>query len=155
MKLVIGNDHAAVDMKNEIMDYLKSKGVEVVNVGTDTPERFDYAVAAYKAAKLVASGEADGGVLICGTGVGIGLAANKLNGIRCCTCSDPYTAKLSKQHNNTNMISFGARVIGPETAKMIVDEWLGAEFEGGRHAQRVDLIMEIEQTQKLASRGLE
>lgn len=153
MKLVIGNDHAAVDMKNEVMEYLRGKGIEVINVGTDTSERFDYPVAAYRAAKLVASGEADGGVLICGTGVGIGLAANKFKGIRCCICSDPYTARLSKQHNNANMIAFGARVIGPETAKMIVDEWVGAKFEGGRHAERVGLIMEIEQTQALASRG--
>ncbi len=153
MKLAIGNDHAAVEMKNEVMDYLKSKGIEVVNVGTDTSERFDYPVAAYRAAKLVASGEVDGGVLICGTGVGIGLAANKVKGIRCCICSDPYTAKLSKQHNNANMIAFGARVIGIETAKMIVDEWLDAKFEGGRHAERVALITEIEQTQALASRG--
>ncbi|MBO4916205.1 MAG: ribose 5-phosphate isomerase B [Oscillospiraceae bacterium] len=153
MKLAIGNDHAAVDMKNEVMEYIKSKGIEVVNVGTDTAERFDYPVAAYRAAKLVASGEVDGGVLICGTGVGIGLAANKMKGIRCCICSDPYTARLSKQHNNANMIAFGARVIGIETAKMIVDEWLNAKFEGGRHADRVALITEIEQTQKLASRG--
>lgn len=153
MKLVIGNDHAAVDMKNEVMEYLKSKGIEVVNVGTDSSERFDYPVAAYRAAKLVAAGEADGGVLICGTGVGIGLAANKVKGIRCCICSDPYTARLSKQHNNANMIAFGARVIGIETAKMIVDEWLNAKFEGGRHAERVALITEIEQTQALASRG--
>ena len=153
MKLAIGNDHAAVDMKNEIAEHLKSKGVEVVNVGTDTPERFDYPVAGYRVAKLVASGEADGGVLICGTGVGISLAANKVDGIRACVCSDPYTAKLSKQHNNTNIIAFGARVIGVETAKMIVDEWLNAKFEGGRHAERVALITEIEQTQKLDSRG--
>ncbi|MBQ9458325.1 MAG: ribose 5-phosphate isomerase B, partial [Oscillospiraceae bacterium] len=127
MKLAIGNDHAAVEMKNEIMEYLRGKGIEVVNVGTDTTERFDYPVAGYRAAKLVASGEVDGGVLICGTGVGISLAANKVNGIRACVCSDPYTAKLSKQHNNTNIIAFGARVIGIETAKMIVDEWLGAK----------------------------
>ena len=153
MKIAIGNDHAAVEMKNESMEYRKGKGIEAVNVGTDTSERFDYPVAAYRAAKLVASGEADGGVLICGTGVGIGLAANKVHGIRCCICSDPYTARLSKQHNNANMIAFGARVIGVETAKMIVDEWLNAKFEGGRHADRVALITEIEQTQALASRG--
>ena len=153
MKLAIGNDHAAVEMKNTIMEYLRGKGIEVVNVGTDTGERFDYPIAGYRVAKLVAAGEVDGGVLICGTGVGIGLAANKVKGIRCCTCSDPYTAKLSKQHNNTNVISFGARVIGDETAKMIVDEWLNAKFEGGRHAERVALITEIEQTQALASRG--
>ena len=153
MKLAIGNDHAAVEMKNEIVEHLKGKGVEVVNVGTDTPERFDYPVAGYRVAKLVASGFADGGVLICGTGVGISLAANKVRGIRACVCSDPYTARLSKQHNNTNIIAFGARVIGIETAKMIVDEWLDARFEGGRHEDRVALITEIEQTQKLASRG--
>lgn len=153
MKLAIGNDHAAVEMKNEILAYLESRGVQVLNVGTDTVERFDYPVAAYRAAKLVASGEADGGVLICGTGVGIGIAANKVKGIRCCICSDPYTAKLSKIHNNANMIAFGARVIGIETAKMIVDEWMNAAFEGGRHEQRVALISEIEETQRLESHG--
>ena len=149
MKLAIGNDHVAVEMKNEIMAYLESKGVEVVNMGTDTPERFNYPVSGYKVAKLVASREVDGGVLICGTGVGISLAANKVHGIRACVCSEPYTAKLSKMHNNSNIIAFGARVIGIETAKMIVDEWVSAEFEGGRHGTRVDMITEIEQTQDL------
>ena len=153
MKLAIGNDHAAVEMKNEIMDYLEGKGIEVVNVGTDTAERFDYPVAGDRVAKLVASGAVDGGVLICGTGVGISLAANKVRGVRAVVCSEPYTAKLSKQHNNTNIVAFGARVVGTELAKMIVDEWLNAEFEGGRHAQRVALIDEIERTQSLASRG--
>ena len=98
---------------------------------------------------MVANGEVDGGVLICGTGVGISLAANKVKGVRCCVCSEPYSAKLSKQHNNSNIIAFGARVIGVELAKMIVEEWLNAEFEGGRHANRVDMIMEIEATQEL------
>ena len=151
MKLAIGNDHVAVDMKNEIRAYLESKGIEVVNVGTDSTERFNYPVSGYTVAKLVASGAVDGGVLICGTGVGISLAANKVHGIRACVCSDPYTSKLSKQHNNTNIIAFGARVIGIETAKMIVDEWLAAEFEGGRHQTRIDMIAEIETTQSLAA----
>ena len=149
MKLVIGNDHTAVEMKNEIKAYLESKGHEVINVGTDTTDRFHYPVAGYKAAKLVASGEVDGGVLICGTGVGISLAANKGKGIRACVCSEPYTAKLSKMHNNSNIIAFGARVIGVELAKMIVDEWLNAEYEGGRHAERVAMISEIEETGSL------
>lgn len=149
MKLAIGNDHAAVEMKKEIMAHLEGKGIQVVNVGTDTTERFDYPVSGYKVAKLVAAGEVDGGILICGTGVGISLAANKVKGIRACVCSDPYTAKLSKQHNNTNIVAFGARVIGIETAKMIVDEWIGAQFEGGRHQGRIDMITEIEQTQHL------
>ena len=149
MKLAIGNDHVAVDMKNEIKEYLESKGHEVINVGTDSSERFNYPVSGYKVARLVADGKVDGGVLICGTGVGISLAANKVHGIRACVCSEPYTAKLSKQHNNTNIIAFGARVIGIETAKMIVDEWLAAEYEGGRHAIRVGEITEIEETQHL------
>lgn len=150
MKLAIGNDHVAVEMKNEIMAHLKDRGIEVINVGTDTPDRFNYPVSGYKVAKMVANGEVDGGVLICGTGVGISLAANKVKGIRACVCSEPYTARLSKQHNNANIIAFGARVIGVELAKMIVDEWLDAEFQGGRHAERVDMIMEIERTQSLA-----
>ena len=149
MKLAIGNDHVAVEMKNEIMAYLESKGVEVVNVGADTPERFNYPVSGYKVAKLVASGEVDGGVLICGTGVGISLAANKVHGIRACVCSEPYTARLAKEHNNANIIAFGARVIGVEMAKMIVDEWMNAKFQGGRHSERVAMIMEIEETQSL------
>lgn len=149
MKLAIGNDHVAVDMKNEIKAYLEEKGIEVIDVGTNSKERFNYPVSGYKVAKLVASGQVDGGVLICGTGVGISLAANKVRGIRACVCSEPYSAKLSKQHNNTNIIAFGARVVGVELAKMIVDAWLGAEYEGGRHQVRIDMIAEIENTQSL------
>ncbi|MBR2702316.1 MAG: ribose 5-phosphate isomerase B [Erysipelotrichaceae bacterium] len=149
MKLAIGNDHVAVEMKKEIKEYLEEKGYEVINVGTDSSERFNYPVSGYKVARMVADGEVDGGILICGTGVGISLSANKVHGIRACVCSDPYTAKLSKQHNNTNIIAFGARVIGIETAKMIVDEWLNAKYEGGRHQVRIDMIKEIEETQHL------
>lgn len=149
MKIVIGNDHASVEMKNDIKTYLESKGIEVVDVGTNSTESFNYPISGYKVAKMVVSGKVDCGIAICGTGVGISLAANKVHGIRCCVCSDPYTAKLSKQHNNTNVLAFGARVIGVETAKMIVDEWLGAKFEGGRHQVRVDMITEIEATQSL------
>ena len=149
MKLAIGNDHVAIEMKKEIRAHLESKGIEVLDVGTDSPERFNYPVSGYRVARLVADGKVDGGVLICGTGVGISLAANKVRGIRACVCSEPYTAKLSKQHNNSNIIAFGARVIGIETAKMIVDEWLGASFEGGRHQTRIDMIREIEETQHL------
>lgn len=149
MKLAIGNDHVALAMKNEIRAYLESLGIEVVDVGTNSANRFDYPISGYRVAKLVAAGEVDGGVLICGTGVGISLAANKVPGIRACVCSDPYTARLSKQHNNTNIIAFGARVIGIETAKMIVDEWLAAVYEGGRHQKRIDMISEIERTHTL------
>ena len=133
MKIGIGNDHAAVDMKNEISEYLKEKGYEVVNYGTDSNESCDYPVYGEKVGEAVAHGDVDLGILICGTGVGISLAANKVEGIRAVVCSEPYTAKLSRQHNNTNILAFGARVIGIETAKMIVDEWLNAEFMGGKH----------------------
>lgn len=149
MKLAIGNDHVALEMKNQIKAYLESKGVQVLDVGTNSPERFNYPISGYKVAQLVAKGEVDGGVLICGTGVGISLAANKVKGIRACVCSDPYTARLSKQHNNTNIIAFGARVVGIETAKMILDEWMSANYEGGRHQIRLDMIAEIEETQNL------
>ena len=146
MKIAIGNDHAAVELKQEIKKHLEERGVEVVNVGTDSAERYNYPVAGYKVAKLVAAGEVDGGVLICGTGIGISLAANKVKGIRAAVCSEPYSAKMAKEHNNANIIAFGARVVGIDLAKMIVDTWLDAEFLGGRHAERVALITEIEET---------
>ena len=146
MKLAIGNDHVAIDMKNEIRAHLESKGIEVLDVGTNSTERFHYPISGYKVARLVADGAVDGGVLICGTGVGISLAANKVRGIRCAVCSEPYSAKLSRMHNNSNVLAFGARVVGIEMAKMIVSEWLDAEFEGGRHQRRIDMIREIEET---------
>jgi ribose 5-phosphate isomerase B len=149
MKIVIGNDHAAVEMKQEIVSYLESQGYEVVNVGTDSHESFDYPISGYRVGKMVAEGEADLGIAICGTGVGISLAANKVKGIRACVCSEPYTAKMSRIHNHSNVLCFGARVIGIDTAKMIVDEWLKATPEGGRHQRRVDMIMEIEETGSL------
>ena len=144
MKIGIGNDHAALEMKNQVMEYLEEKGYEVINYGTNTPESCNYPEFGEKVGRAVVSGEVDCGILICGTGVGISLAANKVKGVRAVVCSEPYSAKLSKQHNNTNMLAFGARVVGIELAKMIIDEWLGAEFEGGRHQTRVDMIMAIE-----------
>ena len=151
MKIGIGNDHAAVEMKNIIKEHREGRGFEVVNFGTDSSESFDYPVAGYRVGRAVASGEVDLGVLICGTGVGISLAANKVTGVRACVCSEPYTAKLSRMHNNTNIIAFGARVVGSELAKMIVDEWLDAEYEGGRHQRRVDMLTEIDETGTLAA----
>ena len=151
MRLAIGNDHSALAIKAEVVEHLRDRGVELVDVGTNSPESFDYAVSGYRVARLVADGKVDGGVLICGTGVGISLAANKVDGIRACVCSEPYSAELSKRHNNSNVICFGARVIGPEMAKCIVDAWMDAEFEGGRHERRVNQIMEIQDTQRLAA----
>ena len=130
MKLAIGNDHSAVEMKKEIKKYLEDKGIEVIDVGTNSTESFNYPISGYKVGKMVANGEVDGGVLICGTGVGISLAANKVKGVRACVCSEPYSARMSKQHNNSNIIAFGARVIGVETAKMIVDADPGPEGRG-------------------------
>lgn len=144
MKIAIGNDHAAVEMKNEIKAYLESKGHEVINFGTDTSASCNYPDYGKAVGKAVASGEAESGVLICGTGVGISLAANKVKGIRAAVCSEPVTARLTKLHNNANIICFGARIVGIETAKAIVDAWLDTEFEGGRHQTRVDMIMAIE-----------
>ncbi|MBQ7795478.1 MAG: ribose 5-phosphate isomerase B [Lachnospiraceae bacterium] len=144
MKIAIGNDHAAVELKNIIKEHLEAKGHEVINVGTDTNDSCDYPAYGEKVGRLVASGEAEAGVLICGTGVGISIAANKVKGVRACVCSEPYTAKLSKMHNNSNIIAFGARVVGSEMAKMITDTWLETEYEGGRHQRRVDMLDAIE-----------
>ena len=144
MKIAIGNDHVAVAMKDHISEYLTAKGYEIVNFGTDSDERCDYPVYAKKVADAVVSGECELGILICGTGVGISIAANKVKGIRAVVCSEPYTAKLSRQHNNTNIVAFGARVIGEATAEMIVDEFLATSYEGGRHARRVEMIRQIE-----------
>ena len=143
MKIGIGNDHAAVAMKNEIMEYLKELGHEAVNYGTDSNESCSYAVYGEKVAR--AAKEVDLGILICGTGVGISLAANKVKGIRAAVCSESCTARLVRQHNNANILAFGARIIGIETAKEIVNAWLSAEFEGGRHQERVDMITAIEE----------
>ena len=144
MKIAIGNDHVALEMKNHIVKYLEEKGHQIINFGTDSTERCDYPVFGKKVAEAVASGECERGVLICGTGIGISLAANKVKGIRAAVCSEAYSARLTRQHNNANIIAFGARVIGIATAEMIVDEFLNTEYEGGRHQNRVDMISAIE-----------
>lgn len=145
MKIAIANDHTAVEMKQHIKKYLEDKGYEVLNLGTDSTERTDYPIYGKKAADKVASGECEFGVLICGTGIGISLAANKVHGIRAAVCSEPYSARLTRQHNNANIIAFGAKVVGEAMAEMIVDEFLNAEYEGGRHQKRVDMITLIEE----------
>ncbi|MBQ7108174.1 MAG: ribose 5-phosphate isomerase B [Clostridia bacterium] len=144
MKIAIGNDHTAVELKKHITKHLEAKGYTVVDLGADTDEPSDYPLFGEKIGKAVASGECDLGVAICGTGIGISLAANKIKGIRAAVCSEPYSARLTRQHNNANIIAFGARVVTTEMAEKIVDEFLNAEFEGGRHQRRVDMISEIE-----------
>lgn len=144
-KIAVGCDHVGLELKPAIMDYAESLGFEVHDFGTYTSQRADYPVYGQKVAEEVAQGNYDAGILICGTGAGISIAANKVKGIRAVVCSEPYTAKLSKEHNNTNILAFGSRVVGVELAKMIVKEWLTASFAGGRHEQRIEMIREIEQ----------
>ncbi|MBP3200276.1 MAG: ribose 5-phosphate isomerase B [Lachnospiraceae bacterium] len=145
MKIVIGNDHAAVDMKFKIKEYIESMGHEVINVGTDDYSSCDYPDIAYAACEKIKNKEVDLGVLICGTGVGMSLTANKVKGIRACVCSETYSARLCREHNDANVLCFGERVIGIETAKELVSAFLNATFEGGKHKNRVDKILSIEE----------
>lgn len=149
MKIGFGCDHAAIDLKNELVEYMTEKGYECIDYGTNYDEngeiiKCDYPLKGEEVGQAVAAKIVDYGVLICGTGIGISLAANKVPGVRAAVCSEPYSARLTKQHNDANIIAFGARVVGVELAKMILDEFFGARFEGGRHTGRVNMIYEIE-----------
>jgi len=141
--IVVGCDHAAYDLKVIIIKFLKEKGFEVIDVGCPDTNRVDYPdISATACAKVL---ELDTkGILICGSGIGIGIAANKINGIRCALVHDNFTAKMCRQHNDANMISFGARVTGDEVAKDMVNTFLSTDFEGGRHADRVAKIMKLQ-----------
>ncbi len=143
----IGNDHTGVALKEIIKKYLEDKGESVRDFGTESTTASNYPEIAETVANAVASGECERGILICGTGVGISIAANKVRGIRAVCCSEPFSAKMSKEHNDANILCFGARVVGQELAKMIVDAWYDAEFQGGRHQTRVNMITEIENKQ--------
>ncbi len=143
--IALGCDHAGLPLKEEIVLLLKEQGLEYKDFGVYEGERADYPVYGRKAAEAVASGECEFGLIFCGTGVGISISANKVPGIRCVNCSETYSAVLARQHNNANMLALGARVVGPGLARMIVTQFLEAQFEGGRHAGRVALIHEIEQ----------
>ena len=149
MKIAIGNDHAALELKNHIVDYLVKEGHEVVNFGTDTPASTDYPIYGARVAHAVANGECERGVVICGTGIGISISANKVKGIRCALCSEPVSAKLTRQHNDANVLAMGARIIGPAMAEEIVHTFLTTEFEGGRHSRSVDLITKLENGQTI------
>lgn len=145
LKIAFGSDHVGLELKPTIMEYVKSLGYEVHDFGTYSKERTDYPIYGKKVGEEVASGNYDLGIIMCGTGVGISLAANKVKGVRACVCSDCYSAKLSRMHNNTNILAFGSRVVGPELAKMIVKNWLEAKFIGGRHERRVEELAAIEE----------
>lgn len=143
--IAIGADHAGYALKEKVKQHLIDAGYEVKDYGTYSEDRCDYPVFGKAVADAVASGECEKGVLVCGTGVGISLAANKVKGIRAGVCSDTATARLIRQHNNANIVAFGARIVGEELAYDIVDAFLSAEFLGGRHADRVALLEQIEE----------
>lgn len=142
--IVLGADHGGFELKEQIKKHLDEKGVEYEDYGTMTGEAIDYPIIARKVAEAVAAGEFDKGILCCGTGIGISIAANKVKGIRCACCSDCFSAKYTRLHNDANIIAMGGRVIGAGLACMMVDVFLETEFEGGRHSRRVGLITEIE-----------
>ena len=145
MKIGLGCDHGGYNLKLEILKYLESKGIECVDYGTNNAqESVDYPIYGQKVAEAVAQQEVDYGILCCGTGIGISLAANKVPGIRCAVVSDVFSAKMSKAHNNANMLSLGERVLGKGLALEIVEAWLNTEFEGDRHLRRVNLLSDIE-----------
>ncbi|WP_284679729.1 ribose 5-phosphate isomerase B [Aceticella autotrophica] len=142
--IALGSDHGGYDLKEVVRKYFDKKGIAYKDFGTFSSESVDYPDFALMVAEAVISGECDRGILICGTGIGISIAANKVPGIRAANCSDVFSAKYAKEHNNANILCMGGRVIGPGLALMIVDEWLNAEFQGGRHQKRLDKIKDIE-----------
>lgn len=147
--IALASDHAALDMKAAVKELLETMGYAYRDFGTDTPESCDYPVYGARAAHAVASGECDRGIVICGTGLGMMLTANKVDGVRCVVCSEPYSAEMSRLHNDANMLALGARVVGVELAKMIVRTWLTTPFEGGRHQRRVNMLSALERGEAL------
>lgn len=144
MKIAIGSDHGGYGLKELIKKHLQEKGFDIKDFGTDSTASTDYPDFAKAVGEAVVGGDFDRGILICGTGIGISIAANKIPGVRCALVGDCFSAKATRQHNDANIIALGERVVGPGLALEIVDTWLGAEFEGGRHQNRVDKITEIE-----------
>lgn len=149
MKIGIGSDHGGYELKCSIKKYLMEKNIEVVDYGTDSKDSVDYPDFGKAVAEAVVSKEVDRGIVICGTGIGISIAANKVKGIRAALCTDAYAAKMSMAHNNANVLALGARVLGEGLAIDIVDAWVHAKFQGGRHERRVNKISEIEGTDVL------
>lgn len=144
MKIAIACDHGGYALKEAVKAHLTEKGYEAVDFGTNSTESCDYPDFAAPAAKAVAAGECEKGIVICTTGIGVSIVANKVKGIRCALCSDPLSAEMTRRHNDTNMLAMGAGIIGQNLAMDIVDIWLATEFEGGRHQRRVDKIMALE-----------
>ena len=143
-RIVLSSDHAAIDLRRAVADHISELGYEVEDIGPQTPESTHYPAHGAAAARKVSSGECGLGIILCGTGQGIMMAANKVKGIRCGVCSDTFSARMIRMHNNANMLALGARVVGEGLALDIVDAFLDAEFEGGRHARRVNKITDVE-----------
>lgn len=142
--IALACDHGAYDLKEAVKAHLAEKGLEVKDFGTYSKESCDYPDFAGAAAKAVAAGECEKGIVLCTTGIGVSIAANKVKGIRCALCSDPYSAEMTRRHNDTNMLAMGAGIVGKNLALQILDTWLDTEFEGGRHQRRVDKVMALE-----------
>ena len=145
MKVILSADHAGVTIRHEVKDLLEEMEIEYVDTGCKGSDSVDYPDFALPAAERVANGEFDRGILICGTGIGMSIAANKVKGIRCALAHDVYSAKLTRQHNDSNVLALGERVVGPGLAREIVKTWLETEFDGGRHANRIGKISTYEQ----------
>ncbi|MCA1927200.1 MAG: ribose 5-phosphate isomerase B [Calditerrivibrio sp.] len=143
MKICMASDHGGFELKNIILKYLQSKGYNILDLGTDSIDSVDYPDFAIKAVKSILNKECSRGIIMCGTGIGISISANRFPGIRAALCWDSLTAKLSRQHNNSNILAMGGRLIGVELAKEIVDVWLNTEFDGGRHEGRINKIDEL------------
>ena len=144
MKIAFGSDHAGYEYRQMLMAHARELGHEVIDYGTFSKESCDYPVYGHAVGAAVANGEADRGILVCGTGVGMAIAANKVRGIRACCCSDSFSARMTRAHNDANILTFGERVVGQGLALELVDAFLTTEFEGGRHQRRVDLITALE-----------
>lgn len=143
MIMAVASDHGGFDLKRKVADHLVAEGIRVVDLGTDSRESVDYPVYGKACAEAVASGKADLGIVFCGTGIGISIAANKVKGVRCALCTSVKMAELAKQHNNANLLALGGRILTAEQAIAITDAWLHAEFEGGRHQRRIDMLDEM------------
>lgn len=144
MNVILTGDHAGMTIRNEVKDLLEDLGIEHTDAGSSCEESVDYPDYALSAARRIAEGEFDRGIFICGTGIGMSISANKVNGVRCALTHDVYSAKLSRQHNDANVLAMGERVVGPGPAREVAKAWLETEFEGGRHARRVEKITESE-----------
>ena len=144
MKIAIASDHGGLEYKNKIKKHLVTKGYDIIDEGTNSNESCDYPDYAKKVGSLVVSGQVERGILVCGTGIGMSIAANKIKGIRAALCSDTFSAHATREHNDSNILCLGQRVIGESLALDIVDTWLNAEFQGGRHQNRIDKICELE-----------